>query len=167
MSVSRSLGPAPWRIRAATDDDAPAVRAVLVAAGVAAWAGFLGAERIEAATAGRAQPADLVAEDDEGVVAFVAWNAASGEIEQLYAHPRAWGSGAASALLARALDALRAAGVRTAWLKTEERNVRARRFYEREGWREEGEPRVRDWHGARLREPRYVKDLFAGPRPAP
>jgi RimJ/RimL family protein N-acetyltransferase len=38
-------------------------------------------------------------------------------------------------------------------------NTRARAFYERRGWIEEGPPRVRDWHGARLVEPRYVKRL--------
>jgi hypothetical protein len=55
---------------------------------------------------------------------------------------------------------LTAAGV-VAWsgFLGAERNERARRFYERHGWREEGPPRVRDWHGARLREPRYVRDL--------
>ena len=100
-----------------------------------------------------------VAVDAERVVGFVAWDAATGEILRLYTHPRAWGGGAGRALLDRALDALRDAGCRQAWLNTEERNERARRFYERHGWREEGPPRVRDWHGARLREPRYVRDL--------
>ena len=33
------------------------------------------------------------------------------------------------------------------------------RRWTRPGWREEGPARVRDWHGVRLREPRYVKDL--------
>ena len=67
--------------------------------------------------------------------------------------------GAGRALLDRALDELRAAGCTQAWLNTEARNERARRIYERLGWREEGEPRVRDWHGAELVEPRYVRDL--------
>jgi GNAT superfamily N-acetyltransferase len=132
---------------------------VLTAAGVAAWGGFLGAERIEAATRGAEHPADLLAVDDDGVLGFVAWDAATGEILRLYTHPRAWGRGAGRALLDRALDALREAGCRRAWLNTEERNERGRGFYERHGWREEGPPRVRDWHGAQLCEPRYVKDL--------
>jgi len=148
-----------WTVRPATRDDADAIAAVLTAAGVEAWGGFLGAERIEAATRGSAHPADLVAVDDLGVLGFVAWDAATGEILRLYTHPRAQGRGAGRALLDRALDALRAAGCGQAWLNTEERNAGARRFYERHGWREEGAPRVRDWHGARLCEPRYVKDL--------
>ena len=50
-------------------------------------------------------------------------------------------------------------GCRRAWLNTEERNEAAVRFYLAHGWRIEGEPRVRDWHGARLVEPRFVRDL--------
>jgi GNAT superfamily N-acetyltransferase len=148
-----------WSVRAATREDAEAVGAVLVAAGRAAWGSFLSEEVIEAANRGKVQPADLVAIDGAGVLAFVAWDAQTGEITRLYTHPRAWGRGAAGALLDRALDALRAAGRTQAWLNTEERNEVARRFYERSGWREDGPARVRDWHGVRLREPRYVKDL--------
>jgi GNAT superfamily N-acetyltransferase len=132
---------------------------VVTAAGVAAWGEFLGVERVRHATEGAEHPADLVAVDEEGVFAFVAWDDATGEILRLYTDPRRWGHGAGAALLDRALDALRAAGVTQAWLNTEERNLGARGFYERHGWREEGPARVRDWHGVRLREPRYVKDL--------
>jgi GNAT superfamily N-acetyltransferase len=150
---------ASWRIRPAIREDAPAISELLSAAGVAAWGAFLGAERIKEATAGREHRADLVAVDDEGLLGFVAWNAYTGEIMRLYTHPRGWGRGAGQALLDCALDALRAAGLTQAWLNTEERNVRARRFYERHGWRRDGTTRVRDWYGARLREPRYIRDL--------
>ena len=150
---------ASFRIRRATADDAEAVSAALCAAGVAAWGGFLGEEHVAEATRGAEHPADLVAEDDEGVLAFVAWDGATGEILRLYTHPRGQGHGAGAALLDRALDALREAGRTQAWLNTEERNVGARAFYERNGWRVEGPPRVRDWHGVRLCEPRYVKAL--------
>lgn len=149
----------PWEIRRAAPADADAIAGVLTAAGVAAWGSFLGTERITAANRGRRHPADLVAVDAEGVLAFVAWDARTGEILRLYTHPRGWGRGAGDALLRRALDALRDAGCRTAWLNTEERNARARRFYEERGWTVEGPPRVRDWHGARLCEPRYVLAL--------
>ena len=154
-----SANPAPWSIRAATPADAAAVSEVVTAAGVAAWSGFLGRERIEEANRGRRHPADLVAVDDDGVFAFVAWDSATGEILRLYTHPRAWGRGIGRALLDRALDSLRHAGRSQAWLNTEERNLAVRRFYERHGWREEGPVRVREWHGAVLREPRYVRDL--------
>lgn len=146
-------------IRPATPDDAEQVAEVLTEAGVAAWSSFLGEEHIRAATTGARHPADLVAVDGDGVLGFVAWNSADGEIERLYTHPRGWGAGAGAALLDAALDALREAGCRQAWLNTEERNERAVGFYEHQGWRREGDVRVRDWHGARLCEPRFVKDL--------
>jgi GNAT superfamily N-acetyltransferase len=152
-------GDAAWAIRSATPADADSISAALTAAGVAAWGSFLGSERIEEANRGRQHPADLVAEDDAGVFAFVAWDSATGEIVRLYTHPRGWGRGAGSALLARAVAALRAAGRRRAWLNTEARNERARQFYERRGWRSDGTARDRIWHGAHLHEPRYVLDL--------
>ncbi|HWC25369.1 MAG TPA: hypothetical protein VG474_02190, partial [Solirubrobacteraceae bacterium] len=84
-----------YRIRPATPADAEAIGAVLLAAGLDAWAGFLGAERIEAANRGRTHPADLGAVDDHGVFAFVAWAAATGDIHRLFTHPRAQGRGPA------------------------------------------------------------------------
>jgi ribosomal protein S18 acetylase RimI-like enzyme len=150
---------APWRIRRATAADAPALSEVLLEAGRAAWGGFLGADRIERANRGREHPADLVVEDEDGLFAFVAWDADTGEILRLYTHPRAWGAGAGQALLDEALGVLRAAGHDQAWLNTEERNQIAIRFYERLGWRRDGAVREREWNGARLREPRFVKDL--------
>ena len=150
---------ADWSIRPATEADAEAITAVLTAAGVAAWADFLGKERIEAGHSGRRHPADLVAVDRAGVFAFVAWDARTGEITRLFTHPRGWGRGAGRALLDRGVDALREAGHTEAWLHTDERNARGRGFYERMGWVVEGAPRVRDWHGARLVETRYVRRL--------
>lgn len=149
----------PFEIRAATPDDADAVSDVLLAAGVEAWSSFLGRERVETANRGRRHPADLVAVDDDGVFGFVAWDTATGEVSRLYVHPRGQGAGAGAALLAAAVEALRAAGCEEAWLNTEERNTAARRFYEQQGWEQRGPARVRDWHGARLVEPRYAMRL--------
>jgi GNAT superfamily N-acetyltransferase len=145
-------------LRAAAAGDAEAIARVLDDAAVAAWGGFLSEELIRGANAGRIHPADLVAEDAAGICGFIAWDAETGEVTRLYVTPRSWGQGAGRALLTAAEDALRASGVRRAWLNTEERGA-AGAFYERCGWRREGAPRVRDWHGARLVEPRYVKDL--------
>jgi GNAT superfamily N-acetyltransferase len=146
------------RLRPPAAGDADAVAHVLVEAGVAAWAGFLTEGRVRAANAGRNHPADLLAEDGDGVCGFVSWDARTGELTRLYVHPRRWRAGVGRGLLAAAEGALRAAGVRRAWLHTEERGP-AVAFYERCGWRRDGAPRVRDWHGVRLVEPRYVKDL--------
>jgi ribosomal protein S18 acetylase RimI-like enzyme len=152
--------PYEWSIRPARPEDAGSVAEVLCAAGVEAWGPWLGAERVRRANDGVRHPADVVAVSATGaVLGFVASDDGTGEITRLYVHPDAAGGGIGSALLDRALVALRAAGRAQAWLNTEERNERARRFYERHGWRVEGEPRVREWHGTTLREPRYVRDL--------
>lgn len=148
-----------YRVRPATERDAPEISEVLVEAGVAAWASFLGEDRIRRAAIGRVHPADVVAEDARGVCGFAAWDSATGEVVRLYVHPRRWGTGVGRSLLETAEAALVAAGVRQAWLNTEERGP-AVGFYERCGWRRAGPPRVRDWHGAPLVEPRLVKDLL-------
>jgi ribosomal protein S18 acetylase RimI-like enzyme len=151
-------------IRLAEPADAEVISEILRRAGLAAWGPFLGADRIEEATADTVHPADAVAVDGEGVLAFVAWEDDTGEISRLYTDPRGQGRGAAGALLDIALEALREAGRLQAWLHTEERNEAAIGFYLSHGWRIEGEPRVREWHGARLVEPRLVHDL--DPRPS-
>lgn len=148
-----------WSLRAASAEDADAVREVIIAAAIAAWGSFVGAERIRRVNEDGGHPADLVAADAEGVFGIVSWDATSGEITRLYVHPRGWDRGAGTALLERAIDALRSAGCRRAWLNTEERGERTVAFYERRGWRRDGEIRERDWHGARLREPRFILDL--------
>lgn len=150
---------APFRIRPAVASDAAAVSDALLSAGLAAWSEWLGEERIRAANTDRTHPANLVAEDDEGVFAFVAWDVGTGEITRLYTHPRGQRRGAAAALLQRAGEELRAAGVTEGWLHTEQRNSGAREFYESQGWSEEGAPLVREWHGTTLVEPRLVKRL--------
>lgn len=158
VTTERPAIGADWWVRLAAPEDEAAVSDVLLRAGIVAWGGYLDTELIERANRGRAQPANLVAVDSRGIFAFVAWDASSGEITRLFTDPRAWGRGAGSALLALAVDALADASRDQAWLYTEERND-AVDFYLRRGWREEGEARVREWHGARLREPRFVKDL--------
>lgn len=64
-----------------------------------------------------------------------------GELYMINVAPAAWGTGAASALLARASEALRDLGHREAILWVLRQNARARRFYEREGWKPSGDRR--------------------------
>jgi GNAT superfamily N-acetyltransferase len=52
----------------------------------------------------------------------------------LYVIPSAWGSGAAVGLLRVALDVAHEAGNQSIWLEVVDRQARARRFYEREGF---------------------------------
>ena len=59
---------------------------------------------------------------------------------QLFVRRRYWGSGAARRLMADAVAEARAQGFRAMRLFTPEGQARARRFYEREGWTQHGEP---------------------------
>jgi GNAT superfamily N-acetyltransferase len=68
--------------------------------------------------------------------------AGHGRLERLYVRPDAWGTGVARELHAAALEALREQGAMSASLWCLAKNPRARRFYERQGWRLNGEERV-------------------------
>jgi GNAT superfamily N-acetyltransferase len=57
---------------------------------------------------------------------------------QLFVRPPWWGSGLAASLHDAFVEQARAAGYRTARLYTPAAHARARRFYERRGWRPNG-----------------------------
>jgi RimJ/RimL family protein N-acetyltransferase len=61
--------------------------------------------------------------------------------------------------MAAALGALRASGFATASLWVLEDNPRARRFYEREGWRHDGAKREEEFLGVPISEVRYRIEL--------
>lgn len=63
---------------------------------------------------------------------------AGDEVEQVYVDAAHRGTGVASALLAEGERQVKAAGHARAWLAVATGNARARRFYEREGWVDEG-----------------------------
>ena len=117
-------------------------------------------ERIEA------DMAVWVAETDEGIVGFVAAGPSRtedgfGELYAIYVLPEAWGSGAASGLMGAFKDWLADQGYTTAMLWVLADNPRARRFYEREGWRADGE-RVDTIRGVQVEETRYRLSLVGG-----
>ena len=60
------------------------------------------------------------------------------EVEQVYVAAAHRGTGVADALLTDAERLVAAAGHRRAWLAVAPGNTRARRFYERRGWADEG-----------------------------
>lgn len=97
----------------------------------------------------------LVAEREEVPVGFV--GVSPGWLKSLFVLPEAWGGGAGSALHDEAVALLRAKGA-GAQLWVLEANERARRFYERRGWRYDGERRQSDFppHPPALR---YTLDL--------
>ena len=89
----------------------------------------------------RARAADRVADTRVAEVAgevagFVI--VAGDEVEQVYVAAAHRGSGVAAALLAEGERLVAAAGHRRAWLAVVPGNARARRFYERSGWADEG-----------------------------
>jgi ribosomal protein S18 acetylase RimI-like enzyme len=78
-----------------------------------------------------------VATVDDEVAGFVM--VAGAEVEQVYVSAHHRGSGVAGALLAEAERLVAAGGHDRAWLAVATGNARARRFYERQGWTDNGE----------------------------
>jgi GNAT superfamily N-acetyltransferase len=109
-------------------------------------------------------PQTTVATIASSVVGFV--SVKDDEVEQIYVAKGARGGGVARALLRRAEQVI-AARFDRAWLAVVDGNARARRFYEKSGWRDGG---AFDYEaeipGGSLPVPcrRYEKDL-AGGRP--
>ena len=64
---------------------------------------------------------------------------AGDEVEQVYVAPAAFGTGVADLLLAEGERQVAAGGHDVAWLAVARGNARARRFYERQGWTDEGD----------------------------
>ncbi|WP_155375296.1 GNAT family N-acetyltransferase [Catellatospora vulcania] len=131
------------RIRPATTDDAPAVGAI--------WRdgwrdGHLGHVPEELVAIRTPESFDLraaqrvadttVAEVDGAVAGFVM--VVADEVEQVYVAADRRGAGVAGALLAEGLRQVDQNGHERAWLAVASGNTRARRFYEREGWTDEG-----------------------------
>ena len=71
------------------------------------------------------------------------------EVLAFYAHPDAWGTGAAATLMRRGLEHLAESGDREAVLWTLAGAGRARRFYEKNGWRLADGHRTRDFGDGR------------------
>lgn len=81
----------------------------------------------------------------------------SAEIVAIHSVPESWGTGLGAAMLETALEEMRAAGKKRVWLWAFEENHRARRFYEKHGFRWDGARRVSEFDGAM--EVRYGKEL--------
>ena len=78
-----------------------------------------------------------VAEVDGRIAGFIM--IADDEVEQLFVHTRHRGTSVARVLLDEAERQVAAAGYDEAWLAVVAGNARARRFYERHGWRDRGD----------------------------
>ena len=103
----------------------------------------------------------LVAERAAAAVGFA--SVSSGWLRNLFVLPAEWGCGVGSALHDQAVELLRG-GSGKAHLWVLEKNVRARRFYEARGWRDDG-GRSNSQFPPHPLELRYVLDLSQPARP--
>jgi len=169
-------------IRDAGPADAEQIAAVHVRSWQAAYRGLLPQDYLD-----RLDPADrlprwrrTLAETDriaggvlvavtDGQVCGAAWfgptrdadadPAQVGELAGIYLVASAWGRGLGRSLMATALDRLAAAGYAQATLWVLESNARARRFYARAGWAEDGAVKQDDRLGFPMTEVRYRRRL--------
>jgi GNAT superfamily N-acetyltransferase len=100
-----------------------------------------------------------VAEAGNGVIGFASAGPSrtenhAAELYAIYVLPESWGSEAARELLAAARAWFAREGYATAMLWVLAENLRARRFYEREGWRADG-TRVDRVRGIEIEEALY------------
>lgn len=169
------------RIRPAGPADALPIAEIHVATWRAAYQGVLPAEALAGLSVERRQgqwqqwlvPAApqrvLVAVDRAEIVGFASFGPSrdadaglwTGELYAMYVRPDRWGSAAGRTLWAEACAALAAGGSRAMSLWVLEQNPRARRFYEREGARADGEVKDEVLLGAPIRELRYRVALSA------
>lgn len=162
MSTQPSL-----RLRPAGPDDAATVAEIWRSGWREAHTGRVPAELVAARTdesflarATECVPKTTLAMVGAELAGFVMLS--GDEVEHLYVAARHRGDGVADALLRHAERQIGRAGHRTAWLAVVPGNVRARRFYERMGWRDEGRfEHLAPGDGGPIRVPaqRYVKRL--------
>ena len=90
--------------------------------------------------------------DNRGMLAWQSYGDTA-EIIAVHSLPESWGAGLGHALLKEALEQI---GEKPVFLWAFKENRRARRFYEKHGFRWDGTERTSDFDGAP--EVRYVKD---------
>lgn len=166
------------RIRDATSEDAPACAAVHVASWQVAYRGMIPDDYLDALTPEARLPRwqewlaeehpsrrVLLAEVAGEVVGFGSFHAhpslgpSWALLPSLYLAPAAIGRGIGAGLMAAGLEHLRAEGFEHVELWVHPDNHRARRFYERLGWRSDGTRNVEEVWGVRLDEVRMTIDL--------
>ncbi|WP_405666578.1 GNAT family N-acetyltransferase [Streptomyces sp. NBC_01166] len=167
-------------VRDMTVDDCAAVADIRVRGWRWAYAGMIpqayldamdvdeDAERRRARLAAGGGPVNLVAgAPDAAVTGWACYGPCrdgsgrpgSGELYALYVHPDRIGTGTGRALLTEVTARARADGFAAMSLWVLKENTRARRFYERAGFRPDGAEEAFDTGGAMVPEVRYVPTL--------
>jgi len=163
-------------LRAAEDGDLAAVGALHCRSRRAAYAHILPAETLDSLSAEalaqwwterrrwEAETHQLtVAEADGRVVGFsyVGPSETDGaaELYAIHVEPDLVGTGVGRLLMIDALERLAGSGVERAVLWVLEENERARRFYDRGGWKPDGATRVEAVNGEPVPQLRYSRDL--------
>lgn len=179
MSRATDRGRVAPPVRPATVDDATALAELHVAAWRVAYQGLLPDEFLDGLSVVDREQVwrgllgqgvrVVVAEQSSGdrLLGFASFGAertgqegsGRGELYALYVHPDLWRTGVGRALHDEALAGLLASQHAEATLWVLDGNERARRFYERHGWRPDGARRVEEVPGARLCELRYRRRL--------
>lgn len=111
-------------------------------------------------------PFTLVALMDDTICGFAttlptrdADSEGKGELAGLYVDPDWWDCGVGRVLIAAARERLAAQGFATALLWVLDSNVRAQRFYGKDGWRPDGMRRVEKVWDVKVQEVRYSRPL--------
>ena len=115
-------------------------------------------------TPSRVADTSVAVADDGTLLGFVM--VVGDEVEQVFVAPPGRGTGLASELLAEAERRVAANGHASAWLAVVVGNARARRFYARQGWSDDGDlPYEVTAGGTTFVSPcrRYVKQVRRGP----
>lgn len=171
-------------VRFAGPADAPAIANVHVRSWKAAYPGLVPQDFLDALTpevrlgpwreilstapSARAATLVLVTESDDRVLGFVSYGASRdedaeeavvGEVQALYLDPTAWGRRSGADLLRAAVAELESGGFGVATLWVLETNARARRFYEKLGWRPDGTSKLHDWKAFVATDVRYRLQL--------
>lgn len=171
-------------VRRATAADAQAIAAVHVRSWKAAFPGLIPQEYLDAlapedrlpmwrdALAATSWPRvgtlAVVDDTDATITGFAAIGpsrdddadpAEVGEVYTIYLDPSVWSTGAGAALLDAAEAEMRLASYRRATLWTLGTNERAKRFYERRGWKPDGSTKLHDWGAFTATDVRYAVEL--------
>ena len=159
------------RIREATIGDASVMAQIRYEASLAGFSKYIRAETLKECTDTRkyrqavaenlrcGKMHYLICEWADVPAGMLSWQSdeEKGEIVSLHTLPHSWGTGIAVALLADVLKCMRVNGLDTVYLWTFEKNVRARRFYEKNGFCTDGTVRMSCYD--REPEVRYVRSL--------